>query len=85
MSAVEDWCIKMGRFYCGGCHEQGAHWRWCPEKVGHLASIIGQAADRAEDIGDTVGSNYPQGANHAYGLASMLRKRAEEVRIDKEM
>jgi hypothetical protein len=70
---------------CGGCQGLGSHWRWCPEKVGGLAYILGTNADKAESIGDTVGSNYPQGANYAYGLASMLRKRAEEVRIDKEM
>lgn len=62
---------------CGGCNGQGAHWKWCPAVKGELASMLGQCADRAEDIGDQVGANYMEGSNAAYRLSGLLRQRAE--------
>jgi hypothetical protein len=70
------------RRQCGGCEGQGAHWRWCPWVVGANASIMGQQADRAESLGDSVGANEPGAANHLYAAAALLRegarRRAEE-------
>jgi len=67
----------MTRPYCGGCHGQGSHWRWCPEVKGTLAAMLGENSERAEYIGDTVGANYPEAANAAYRLSGILRQRAE--------
>jgi hypothetical protein len=63
---------------CGGCEGGGAHWRWCPAVVGRTASLLGQQADAAEDLGDRVGANVPGAANHLYVAASLLREAARE-------
>ena len=43
---------------------------------------MGQQADRAESLGDSVGANSPVAANHLYAAAGLLREdarlRAEE-------
>lgn len=63
---------------CGGCQGLGSHWRWCPESVGRSASLIGQLAQAAEDLGDRVGANNTGAANHLYAAAGLLYKDAGE-------
>lgn len=64
---------------CGGCQGLGAHWRWCPEVVGRRASHLGVLAERAEDLGDTIGANEPGAANACYRAASILLEAAGEA------
>lgn len=65
---------------CGGCQGLGSHWRWCPEAVGHSASMYGQLSQAAEDLGDRVGANNPGAANHLYAAAGLLRQDALEAK-----
>lgn len=67
---------------CGGCEGQGAHWRWCPWVVGANASIMGQQADRAESLGDSVGPNEMGASNHLWAAAALLRKAAAERALE---
>jgi len=64
---------------CGGCEGKGAHWRWCPESVGPTASRLGQWADAAEALGDSVGPNSYEGANGLWRAAAILREEAGEA------
>lgn len=67
---------------CGGCEGKGAHWRWCPRIVGQAASWIGQYAQQAEDLADSVGANEPDAANMLYGAAGRLRALAEQRSLE---
>lgn len=62
--------------YCGGCSGEGRHRRWCPNVVGPKAMILGESAERAEELGDRIGANDVRGANSAYALAGYLRDQA---------
>jgi hypothetical protein len=56
---------------CGGCRDIGAHRRHCPRHPDyHPWKLL---AERAEDIGDSIGSNDPSIANWAYGLGGAIR------------
>ena len=67
---------------CGGCAGKGAHRRYCPEVVGRHASIMGGWAERAESLGDSVGSNEMGASNHLWAAASLLRKAATERALE---
>lgn len=56
---------------CGGCRGLGNHRRYCPRHPEYHPWR--QLADRAADIGDTIGSNDPGIANKAYALAAQIR------------
>lgn len=74
---------------CGGCQGLGSHRRWCEASVGRAASIMGQQAERAESLGDSVGPNEMGAANHLWAAASLLRAgakaRADEWRAHAEV
>lgn len=61
---------------CGGCEGKGAHWRWCPEVVGRSASLMGQQAQQANSLGDSVGPNNMGASNLLWQAAEMLRRDA---------
>lgn len=57
---------------CGGCRGIGNHRRHCPHHPNYHPWRV--LADRAEDIGDTIGSNEPGIANRAYQLGALIRE-----------
>lgn len=61
---------------CGGCLGIGAHRKYCPHHPNWHPWR--QLADRAEDIGDRIGSNDTEIANTAYYLSSMIRNRMSD-------
>lgn len=61
---------------CGGCQGIGSHRRWCPAKVGAMASVYGTMSQRLESMGDTVGSNDMGLANELYLLSGKLLDKA---------
>lgn len=60
---------------CGGCAGLGSHRRHCPHSPTYNRWL--ELADRAEDLGDQIGSNDTQAANHAYAIAGHLRRKAK--------
>jgi hypothetical protein len=62
---------------CGGCAGLGAHKRWCPAAVGHIAAHYGFLAEQAEDLADraTTSADF---ANSMYAAASKLYALAVE-------
>lgn len=63
---------------CGGCRGLGAHIRWCPVRVGHIAARLGEESEKAESIGDNL-SVSPEHANMAWALAASLREAANKA------
>ena len=59
---------------CGGCKGQGAHSRRCRTNPGWFWYRL---EDKAEELGDLIGSNDPEAANMAYAIAGRMRARAE--------
>ena len=70
---------------CGGCAGLGAHRRWCPAVVGQIASALGRWSEQAEALGDQVGANCPEAANHLYRASSLLRSRADDESLESEV
>lgn len=67
---VARWLADEGtRDGCGGCKGQGSHRRHCPRHPSYHPWI--PLADRAEDIGDSIG--VPEFANRAWALAGAIR------------
>jgi hypothetical protein len=71
---------------CGGCNGLGAHSRRCHTQPGFLWRIF---EDKAEELGDLIGSNDPEAANTAYALAARMRAKAADraaavVRVGEE-
>lgn len=64
---------------CGGCQGLGSHKRWCPQRVGHDASILGPASEVLEEMGDRVGASDPGRANMLYRQAAVLYGLAEQA------
>ena len=65
---------------CGGCLGLGAHIRWCPRIVGHIAAIRGHQSEQAEALADSVGANNPEAANLLYVASAMLLSNANELK-----
>ena len=63
---------------CGGCLGLGSHKRWCHQTVGSEAAKLGEAAERAEGMGDAIG--IPEAANVLWGASARLRAMAERSR-----
>lgn len=65
----------IGIIRCGGCLGKGSHQRHCPKNPTY--SRARELADRAEDIGDSIGGNDPVAANHCYAAAGLLRAQVQ--------
>ena len=56
---------------CGGCQGLGSHARDCTANPNYSYRRV--LAERAEDLGDTIGSRDPAAANACYRAAGLLR------------
>jgi len=61
---------------CGGCSGLGSHRRHCPRNPAYDRRL--ELADRAEDLGDRIGSNNMAAGNHCYFAAGLLRQEVRE-------
>jgi hypothetical protein len=61
---------------CGGCRGEGGYSSRCITQPG---SLWRRLADMAEDLGDAIGSNDPEAANAAYGMAAKFKRRWQEI------
>lgn len=61
---------------CGGCRGLGSHARHCPDHPTYTEWR--KLADRAEDLGDAIGSNNMAAANACYRASALLMAQHED-------
>lgn len=61
---------------CGGCKRIGAHRRHCVHNPTY--TLWRELADAAKNLGDRVGSNNMEAANHLYRAAGLLMQQHRE-------
>ena len=67
----------MARADCGGCRNEGRHRKHCPASPDFDLRLM--YADRAESVGDSIGSNNFEAANLCYAAAGVLRREARAL------
>lgn len=77
LKAARD-AVARGMAYleCGGCQGLGAHRRHCPHNPDYTPWR--ELADKAETLGDRIGSNDMGAANRCYAVAGRMRARHDE-------
>lgn len=73
----------MNQAMCGGCQGLGSHRRHCPRNPNYDIRLMW--ADRAEDIGDSIGPNNMGAANHCYTAAGLLRQQVKQQREEQHV
>lgn len=71
-----DWYVEERT--CGGCRGIGSHRRHCPRNPNYHPWL--KLADDAENLGDSIGSNFPGLANRAYHISGALREEVKQRR-----